>query len=48
MENKLIKRLGVYYFTAPNGQMAAKYFFEYYDRKLKMVIACDITGKGEI
>lgn len=42
MENKLIQRLGAYYYVNECGQMAAKYFMEYYDKKLKMVIACDI------
>lgn len=41
----LEKRLGAHYFINESGQLAAKYFFEYYDKKLKMVIACDIPQK---
>lgn len=42
------KRLGAYYFINESGELAAQYFFEYYDKNLKMVIACDLPTKCEV
>lgn len=38
----LEKRLGAHYFINKSGELAAMYFWEYYDKQLKMVVACDL------
>jgi len=39
---RLEKRLGVTYYLTESGEMAALYFWEYYDKDLKMVVYCDL------